>query len=131
MGEKKDTARVRVLRPKGRGSAGTTQTPGMQREELLSAPGSWVGMVRTEPGHVSGWHHHSDYDTYVYVVSGRLRFESGPGGKDTCEAGPGEVVHVPKHTIHRESNPGSEMQVLFGVRIGTGDPVFNLDGPEQ
>lgn len=123
--------RVRVYQPKGRASLGITQTPGMDREELISMPGSWVGMVRTKPGLVSSWHHHGDYDTYVYVISGRIRIEFGSGGGDACEAGPGEVLHVPKHIIHRELNPASEEQVLFAVRVGTGAPVLNVDGPSR
>ncbi len=35
------------------------------------------GSVTTEPGMRSGWHHHGDYESHIYVVSGGLRMESG------------------------------------------------------
>jgi uncharacterized RmlC-like cupin family protein len=121
---------VRIFRKSAGGSPQTTQTAGMVREALVTTPDAWVGMVRVEPGIVSGWHHHGEYDTYGYVVSGRIRFEFGPGGHGVREAGPGDVFHVPKHLVHRESNPSSEQQVLFGVRVGSGEPVINVEGPE-
>jgi quercetin dioxygenase-like cupin family protein len=101
--------KVKVFRP-GEGSTKTAQTVGMEREELVSTPNAWVGMVQTEAGFTSGWHHHGDYDTYVYVIAG-------------------EVAFIPKDTVHRESNPSTEKQFLFGVRVGQGAPVFNVDGP--
>jgi uncharacterized RmlC-like cupin family protein len=65
-------------------------TPGMRREEALSRPGLWSGVVHTEPGMTSGWHHHGDHDTIAYVVSGRFRADFGPGGRDTVDAQPGD-----------------------------------------
>jgi uncharacterized RmlC-like cupin family protein len=114
----------------GEGSLKTSQTEGMLREELIATPNSWVGMVSTEPGFVSGWHHHGEYDTYIYVISGEIKMEFGKDGNETCLAKPGEVLYVPKETVHRESNPSSEKQLLFGVRVGGGEPVFNVDKPD-
>jgi hypothetical protein len=37
---------------------------------------------------------------------------------------------VPPHTVHRESNPSEDEQVVIGIRIGTGPTVVNVDGPE-
>ncbi len=107
----------------------TAQTSGMTREQLVSTPDSWVGMVRTSPGSLSGWHHHGEYDTYVYIISGAIRFEYGPAGSETCDAVSGDVAHVPKHLVHRESNPGNEDGAAFVVRVGTGEPVFNVESP--
>ena len=115
----------------GEGKEQTAQTQGMLREELISTPNSWVGMVSTEPGFTSGWHHHSAYDTYVYVISGRIKMEFGKNGKDSCIANAGGVLHIPKNTIHRESNPGDDKQLLFVVRVGQGTPVTNVEGPEK
>ena len=114
----------------GEGSVKTTQTKGMHREELTATPNAWVGMVSTESGFVSGWHHHGDFETFIYVISGEIKMEFGKDGKESCLAGPGEVLYVPKETVHRESNPSSEKQLLFGVRVGSGDPVFNVDKPD-
>ena len=58
----------------------------------------------TPPGAVSGWHHHDVNETSLYVVSGILRLEfEGYDGYSTPD--PGDFVHVPAFTIHRESNP--------------------------
>jgi uncharacterized RmlC-like cupin family protein len=120
--------KVKVFRS-GEGSTKTAQTVGMQREELVSTQNAWVGMVQTEPGFTSGWHHHGDYDTYVYVISGELKLDFGEAGKESCIAKAGEVAFIPNDTVHRESNPSTEKQVLFGVRVGQGAPVFNVDSP--
>jgi len=53
-------------------------TPGKVREQAVAVQGLWSGLVRTEPGVTSGWHHHGDNDTSVYVVEGAVRLEFGP-----------------------------------------------------
>ena len=108
----------------------TTQTPGMLREEMYASPTVWIGEVRTAPGITSGWHHHADYESFIYVISGQIRMEFGVDGAQTCEGGPGDLLHVPTHAIHRESNPGDSEQVLLVMRAGAGTtPVYNVDGP--
>jgi uncharacterized RmlC-like cupin family protein len=105
-------------------------TPGLSREEALVGPGFWSGLVETEPGNVSGWHHHGDYDILVYVIAGALRVEAGPGGADVSEAGPDDFLLIPKGVVHRETNPGDELFSAVVVRVGTGQPVFNVEAPE-
>jgi len=104
-------------------------TSGMTREQAIDTPGLWAGYVRTAAHATSGWHHHADYDTSIYIVSGRLRMESGPGGGEVLEAAAGDFLHVPKGAIHREANPGDEESHLVVVRAGTGPAVVNVDGP--
>jgi uncharacterized RmlC-like cupin family protein len=104
-------------------------TPGMTRERAIEADGLWAGLVRTAPGLTTGWHHHGDYETSIYVARGRLRMESGPGGSEMIEAISGDFVHVPKGAIHRESNDGDEESHLVVVRSGYGVPTVNVDGP--
>jgi uncharacterized RmlC-like cupin family protein len=104
-------------------------TPGMTREQAIEVPGMWAGFVRTEAQTTTGWHHHADYETTIYVVSGSLRMESGPGGAEVLEAGPGDFLRVPKGAIHREGNPGDEQSHLVVVRAGEGPAVVNVDGP--
>ena len=106
-------------------------TSGMVREEAIATEGLWAGLVRTDAGMASGWHHHGDYETAIYVLSGMLRMESGAGGADVAEAGPGDFVLVPRHTVHRESNPSDEESRLIVVRSGGGEVVFNVDGPDR
>ncbi|EWT03337.1 cupin [Intrasporangium oryzae NRRL B-24470] len=104
-------------------------TPGMARQVALHTEAMWSGTVDTEAGAVSGWHHHGEHDTTIYVVSGRMRLESGPGGEVAVEAGPGDFLHVPAGAIHRESNPGESRSHAVVVRCGHGTPTVNVDGP--
>jgi uncharacterized RmlC-like cupin family protein len=121
-------AEVRVIKT-DQGTAQTTQTAGFFRTELVAKPGVWIGTVRTPAGSTAGWHHHGDYDTYIFVRRGRARMDYGSGGRESCFAEAGDIVFVPKGAIHREGNPGDEENEAVLVRIGTGEPVFNTDGP--
>jgi uncharacterized RmlC-like cupin family protein len=104
-------------------------TPGMDRQEAVATDGMWSGFARTEVGMVSGWHHHGEYETTIYVLTGALRMEFGPGGLSTVEAGPGDFVYVPKGVVHRESNPSGEPADIVVVRAGRGESTINVDGP--
>jgi uncharacterized RmlC-like cupin family protein len=104
-------------------------TPGIVREQAIAVEGMWSGLARTEPHVTSGWHHHGDHDTSIYVASGALRMECGPGGAVVVEAGPGDFVFVPRGAVHREGNPGDSESHLVVVRAGTGPAVVNVDGP--
>jgi uncharacterized RmlC-like cupin family protein len=104
-------------------------TAGMIREEAIATDGMWAGLVRTDPGIVSGWHHHGDYESTIYVLTGALRMEFGPGGADVIDAGPGDFLFVAAGAVHRESNPTDEESRVIVVRSGSGDPVTNVDGP--
>ena len=120
---------VRLVRPADRVEG--QRTPGMTREQALAIEGMWAGLVRTEAQMITGWHHHADYDTSIYVVDGLLRMESGPGGTEVVEAGPGDFLHVPKGAIHREGNPSDQESRIVVVRAGRGPAVINVDGPAE
>jgi uncharacterized RmlC-like cupin family protein len=34
---------------------------------------------------ISGWHHHGDHESVIYVLSGALRMEFGSGGSDVSD----------------------------------------------
>ena len=102
---------------------------GMVREQAVSTPSMWAGLARTLPGSDSGWHHHGEYESTIYVVSGRIRMESGPGGSCVMEAGPGDFLYVPPGAIHLEINATDAENQLVVVRGGSGPPVINVDGP--
>ncbi len=103
-------------------------TAGMTRRLAFEASVLWSGQVETDPGAVSGWHHHDANETSLYVVSGtlRLEFEGHPGHLD---AGPGDFVHVPAFTVHRESNPTDAPSVAVIARAGGAVATVNVDGP--
>ncbi|MGH2355316.1 MAG: cupin domain-containing protein [Chloroflexota bacterium] len=119
---------IRVIKPEQMTEL-TAQTSGMVRQELVSAPGTWIGITRAAPGLASGWHHHGDYDTYVYVLSGTARLEFGPAGREACDGEAGDLLVVPKGVVHREVSPAGVEAVALIVRVGSGDPVFNVDRP--
>jgi uncharacterized RmlC-like cupin family protein len=104
-------------------------TPGMERQAAFATDRMWSGFTRTEVGMVSGWHHHGDYETTIYVLTGALRMEFGPDGSTTVEAGPGDFLYVPKGVVHRESNPSAEQADIVVVRAGRGESTINVDGP--
>jgi uncharacterized RmlC-like cupin family protein len=105
-------------------------TPGKAREQAIAVEGLWSGLVRTEPGVASGWHHHGDHDTSVYVVEGNVRVEYGPAGALSAAAGPGDFIHIPKHVVHREVNAGPTPSQEIITRSGAGPLTVNVDGPE-
>jgi uncharacterized RmlC-like cupin family protein len=104
-------------------------TPGMERQQAVATDGMWSGTARTEAGMVSGWHPHGQYETTIYVLTGALLMEFGPGGSSTVEAGPGDFVYVPKGAVHRESNPSAAPADIVVVGAGWGESTINLDGP--
>jgi uncharacterized RmlC-like cupin family protein len=104
-------------------------TPGMTREQAVQTDGMWAGFVRTDAGMISGWHHHGDYESSIYILTGSLRMEFGPGGEESFDAGPGDFVFVGRGVVHREGNPSDEDATIVVVRAGEGEPVVNVDGP--
>jgi uncharacterized RmlC-like cupin family protein len=122
---------IRVIHDDDRVVSQADATTGMVREQAVADEGIWMGEVRAAPQRPSGWHHHGDYDTYLYVKSGQVQFEFGPNGEEVVEGGPGDFIHVPRQVIHREVNPGDEEGSVVLVRVGSGPPVFNVEGPAE
>lgn len=105
-------------------------TAGMLRKKAFELPILWAGRVETAPGAISGWHHHDLNETSLYVVSGILRLEFD-GGEGYLDAMPGDFIHVPAYTIHRESNPTDEPSVAIIARAGGGIPTVNVEDFRQ
>jgi uncharacterized RmlC-like cupin family protein len=123
------TARPRSVRSTERLVAGPA-TPGMVREMAFAGDDRWVGYVHTEPGVRSGWHHHGETDTYFYVLQGSVELEFGPGGRERLSVVAGDFAHVPPGVIHREGTTPDEPGGIILVRVGAGQPVVNVEGPE-
>ena len=119
--------RVKRITPEDR--VGGDLSPGVSREQAIVMEGFWTGVAFTEPGVVSGWHHHGNYETSIYVASGRVRLECGLDGHEIIEASVGDFIHVPAGAIHRESNPGDTTSSLVLLRVGTGSTTINTVGP--
>jgi uncharacterized RmlC-like cupin family protein len=123
-----DDASVRRIAPADRTDGAST--PGMLRRQAVGTPGLWAGIVLTDPGKVSGWHHHGDYETSIYVMSGTMRLEFGPGGGEMVDGRPGDFLYIAPHVIHREGNPSRGQGTAVVFRAGQGEPVTNVGGPE-
>ena len=103
-------------------------TSGMLRMRAFELPILWAGQVVTEPGAISGWHHHDKNESSLYIVSGVLRLEF-EGSDEYLDAVAGDFVHVPAFTVHRESNPGRNPSLAVIARAGGGIPTVNVDAP--
>ena len=107
--------------------ADTDSAPGIRREEAFAKPGLWAGRSTTEPGVTSGWHHHGDAHTVVYVLSGTVVIEFG---EERVEASEGEFLVIPGGLVHRESTPPDGPSKSVVIRTGgDGPPTFEVDGP--
>jgi uncharacterized RmlC-like cupin family protein len=107
----------------------TGQTAGMVREEAFHSSAMWAGVVRTDPGRLSSWHHHGDHESVIFVVTGKIRVDCGPGGATTLQARAGDFIYLPPREIHREGNDGEEESEIVVVRGGSGELVVNVAGP--
>jgi quercetin dioxygenase-like cupin family protein len=122
-------AKIRALRKNALSEA--PPSPGISRHLAFRGEGFMVVRSRVDPGVVSGWHHHGDYDIYGYLVRGTARFEDGPGGRDATSVEPGDFFRVPARRVHRDVNPSeTEAQEVILFLRGSGPMVVNVDGPE-
>jgi uncharacterized RmlC-like cupin family protein len=112
------------------GLAGEETWPGIARREAISAGILWSGLAGLAPGAATSWHHHGQYETSLYVLSGTVRLEFGPQGSQVLECGPGDFIHVPAGTVHRELNPGAAAAVTVMTRAGEGQAMFEVSGPD-
>lgn len=104
-------------------------TPGMRREVALQSERLWCGLVHTEPGAASGWHHHGEHETALYIVAGEVRIEFGPDGRESAAAVVGDFLVIAPHAVHREINPGATTSTAVIARAGRGTPTVNVAGP--
>jgi uncharacterized RmlC-like cupin family protein len=108
----------------------TDSAPGIRREEAFAKQGLWAGRSTTEPGVTSGWHHHGEADTIVYVLSGSVVIEFGEEGSNAVEAREGEFLVIPSGLVHRESTPSDGPSRSVVIRTGgEGPPTYEVDGP--
>ena len=123
------TSEIRRITP-DQLSGDSAPTPGMTRRSAVAREGLWSGLVTASPSMASGWHHHGDNDTVIYVLDGAVRFEFGSGGARSAEGHTGDFVHVPARLVHRESNQQDREARLVITRAGSGPATVNVEGPE-
>jgi hypothetical protein len=112
--------------------AGRTDMPLVASEACQASSESMArsaGKV-TEAHMTTGWHHHANYDTSIYVVDAPC----GWGRDDQGEALWSRPVLATSCTCRRapfieRANLGDEESRLVVVRAGHGPAVVNVDGP--
>ena len=127
-------AGLRLIQPHQR-DRGTTQTPGMAREEgvgvlTVGARSLWSGHVTVAAGVKSAPHHHGALESVIYVVRGKARMRWGERLQFVAEAGPGDFIYVPPFLPHQEINASEVEAVAMIVSRSPENVTVNLDIPE-
>ncbi len=125
-----ERSRPTVVRPNHRQEA-TGLPGGVVGQEAFHDDRTWIGFLRLEPESTSPWHHHGEYDSYIYVISGRIQLDFGPGGREHADAAAEDFIHVPPNVVHREGNPGDTEAHAVLVRVGSGAALVNVAGPDE
>jgi len=58
-----------------------------------------------------GWHHHGDHHVVAYLISRKVRIESGPGGGIITEPSAGDLVHE-RRFVTEATSCRRELRVL-------------------
>lgn len=106
-------------------------TPGQNRRKAIAAGDLWVGECHvTALDAPSQWHHHAEFDSVMYMLSGRIRVDFGEKGEQSFEIGKGDYAYMARRMIHRCQilEGGDDVRYVF-VRLGKGETVVNVDGP--
>ncbi len=105
-------------------------TPGQSRKKALEVGNLWVGECQvTAYDEPSQWHHHKEFDSVMYMLSGRIRVDFGATGQDAFEIGAGDYAYFPRRAIHRcQILEGKDVRYVF-IRVGNGETLLNVDGP--
>lgn len=106
-------------------------TPGITRYLAFEGEDYLILRSKAEPGAVSAWHHHGDYEVFGFILSGSEKLEFGPLGKDAIVVGEGDFFHILPGTVHRDVNPLPDegQEALLYLR-GGGPVVVNVQGPD-
>lgn len=106
-------------------------TPGITRYLAFEGEDYLILRSKAEPGAVSAWHHHGEYEVFGFIISGSEKLEYGPMGEENILVGVGDFFHILPGTVHRDVNPSPDegQEALLYLR-GSGPVVVNVDGPD-
>jgi quercetin dioxygenase-like cupin family protein len=90
---------------------------------------STVSRFEVPPGPPGAWHHHGDHHVIAYLISGKVRIESGPDGSVITEPSPGDLVHIEPGTVHRETYEG--LVEIVGFTTGSGPGRVDVADPDS
>jgi uncharacterized RmlC-like cupin family protein len=121
------------IRPSDRATT-VGQHAGMERSVAISRPvaGStalYSAVVSTAPGDKTRIHHHGDFETSIFILSGAASYTFGPTGVEHgFEAVAGDFVYIPAGEVHVEANASTtEPLVVVITRNGPDSHVVYLD----
>jgi uncharacterized RmlC-like cupin family protein len=122
-----DNPRIRIAR-RDQLSSDTPQTSGLLRRVAFdsSNPDARVlsaFLTTVQPGAATGAHHHGDQETILYVVEGTAKYRWGDHLEHVVEAGPGDFVFIPAHTVHQEINASADNPTVWVVTRSDPDPI--------
>jgi uncharacterized RmlC-like cupin family protein len=122
-----DKPAVRVVR-RDQLSNDTPQTSGLSRQVAFDSrnPDATVMsafLTTVQPGAATGAHHHGDQETILYVLEGTARYRWGDHLEHVAEAGPGDFVFIPAHTVHQEINASADNPTVWVVTRSNPDPI--------
>ena len=89
-----------------------------------------LALATIGPNVMSGWHHHGDHTSCVYVLKGSLHIDWGPNGREGIDLTAGDFYVVAANTIHREGNRGSDDVQLAAFYLGSGPVLVTLKEAE-
>lgn len=105
-------------------------TPGIARQKAFDGENVTVSQSTIAARVISKWHHHGERTLFGYLISGQLRFDYGPGGKESVELAAGDYFRIPAGVVHRDVNTsGSVEAVVVAVLVGKGPTVIDTPGP--
>jgi uncharacterized RmlC-like cupin family protein len=118
---------VRVVR-RDQLSDDTPQTSGLVRHVAFDSRNADANVLSAfltvvQPGAATGAHHHGDQETILYVVEGTARYRWGEHLEHVVEAGPGDFVFIPAHTVHQEINASADNPTVWAVTRSDPDPI--------
>jgi uncharacterized RmlC-like cupin family protein len=121
---------IQTIRPDQRTTLPGPPNAPFVREQCYDDGHVWLGIVTTEPGAASPWHHHGQYDTFVYLLEGEAMVEYGEDGSERAAAKADGSMHiVPKGVVHREINTGTTKNRMIIMRVGEGPAVVPAADP--
>jgi uncharacterized RmlC-like cupin family protein len=119
---------VRVVR-RDELSSDTPQTAGLLREVAFDgarnpdAKALSAFLSTVQPGAATAAHHHGDQETVLYVLEGTARYRWGERLEHVVEAGPGDFVFIPAHTVHQEINASTARPTVWVVARSNPNPI--------
>src|SRR5438309_4697057 len=93
--------------------------------ETAGSTNLYSSIVTTTPGGRTEVHHHGECETSIYILSGRARFYSGEGLRDTVIAEEGDFVYVPAYEVHVEENANTDAPLVVLLSRNCSGPVVH------